>query len=314
MTIEKPKVSNKWSNSIKLGLFQSKICNFKPFIKYDVITLNSSSIVVHDKSLCISNETLSKLPKINLEVYKENVSPPNLHVYTPYIIAVMIMSFCLTLIIESSPDFMTTIIFNDDKHLFYFSIFSYTIARKVAFCLILLNFIIQILGMLLMIISAICFKLAFVENCLTVINDSSICENLTKNKILIVAILDLPPIYGQYSEIILALTLLLFVCIIFHSIEIIGKNQEKSSFRRIFVTTDEECLICMEFLKIDHTRTSNESKPLYDFQFGAGPESFVTSETLSVVKLSCGHLFHERCVTDWMRENTSCPTCRHTFL
>ena len=31
------------------------------------------------------------------------------------------------------------------------------------------------------------------------------------------------------------------------------------------------------------------------------------------MKLNCDHLFHEKCIKDWIRENNSCPICREKF-
>ena len=32
------------------------------------------------------------------------------------------------------------------------------------------------------------------------------------------------------------------------------------------------------------------------------------------MKLNCEHLFHEKCIKDWIRENNSCPICRNTVI
>lgn len=34
----------------------------------------------------------------------------------------------------------------------------------------------------------------------------------------------------------------------------------------------------------------------------------------SVVKTSCNHLFGERCLSSWIKDNTTCPLCRHPLL
>lgn len=32
------------------------------------------------------------------------------------------------------------------------------------------------------------------------------------------------------------------------------------------------------------------------------------------IKLSCGHLFHDKCITHWLDTNPSCPICRVKFF
>ena len=34
------------------------------------------------------------------------------------------------------------------------------------------------------------------------------------------------------------------------------------------------------------------------------------SDSVCNIKLSCGHIFHQRCISDWTRINPVCPLCR----
>ncbi|XWS72086.1 hypothetical protein CRYUN_Cryun02cG0010400 [Craigia yunnanensis] len=42
-------------------------------------------------------------------------------------------------------------------------------------------------------------------------------------------------------------------------------------------------------------------------------ESFCQSEDVASRKVSCGHAYHHKCITDWLLNgnSNSCPLCRH---
>ena len=45
---------------------------------------------------------------------------------------------------------------------------------------------------------------------------------------------------------------------------------------------------------------------------GAGGGDGAKSE--AVVKVACGHLFHRRCVEEWLKHDLRCPNCRFDVL
>ena len=59
--------------------------------------------------------------------------------------------------------------------------------------------------------------------------------------------------------------------------------------------TDGTCIICRE-----------------DMVAEASPEGAATNVTPK--KLSCGHIFHFRCLRSWLERQQSCPTCRRMIL
>ena len=59
---------------------------------------------------------------------------------------------------------------------------------------------------------------------------------------------------------------------------------------------DAECSICIE--------------PLF---CGEGARAAET-EAEPVCKVLCGHLFHRRCITEWLKHDLRCPNCRFDLL
>jgi hypothetical protein len=57
-----------------------------------------------------------------------------------------------------------------------------------------------------------------------------------------------------------------------------------------------ECSICIE--------------PLF---CGEGARAAET-EAEPVCKVLCGHLFHRRCITEWLKHDLRCPNCRFDLL
>ena len=60
-----------------------------------------------------------------------------------------------------------------------------------------------------------------------------------------------------------------------------GYKAKKDDYCLIHHKTDEECTICYDFLDKNS------------------------------VKLECGHSLHKTCLTKWLNESMTCPTCRH---
>ena len=39
-----------------------------------------------------------------------------------------------------------------------------------------------------------------------------------------------------------------------------------------------------------------------------------SASSLRACKLPCGHIFHRRCITEWLRVDVRCPNCRHAVV
>ena len=39
-------------------------------------------------------------------------------------------------------------------------------------------------------------------------------------------------------------------------------------------------------------------------------EDFADNSEKRVAELHCKHIFHEECLKEWVKKNTTCPTCR----
>lgn len=35
---------------------------------------------------------------------------------------------------------------------------------------------------------------------------------------------------------------------------------------------------------------------------------------VKAVPLACGHVFHKKCINEWLKENSSCPNCREKVI
>lgn len=72
--------------------------------------------------------------------------------------------------------------------------------------------------------------------------------------------------------------------------------------------TDGTCIICRE----DMVATDLENGASDTSNAATAAAAVVTSVTPK--KLSCGHIFHFRCLRSWLERQQSCPTCRRMIL
>ena len=76
-----------------------------------------------------------------------------------------------------------------------------------------------------------------------------------------------------------------FVCINnFYIKKNINRALKISKVEKVKINGKMECCICLD----------------------AGSNKFM--------KLNCEHLFHEKCIKQWIRQNNSCPICRNTVI
>ena len=75
------------------------------------------------------------------------------------------------------------------------------------------------------------------------------------------------------------------------------KNRENP--KEIFT---DSCIICLEDFK-----TNEEIKKIEN----SGNKELFEKEEISV--LECGHKFHRKCISDWLKKQQNCPTCRMKF-
>ena len=76
------------------------------------------------------------------------------------------------------------------------------------------------------------------------------------------------------------------------------EENENKDFSYIELTAEEtknipdsfECCICLEEKNISHNE-NNENK-------------------IKLIKLSCNHIFHEKCIKKWIQKDSTCPLCR----
>lgn len=71
--------------------------------------------------------------------------------------------------------------------------------------------------------------------------------------------------------------------------------------------TDGTCIICREDMVAAEPASG-------DTAAGAGGGQGVTVTNTTPKKLSCGHIFHFRCLRSWLERQQSCPTCRRMIL
>ena len=79
----------------------------------------------------------------------------------------------------------------------------------------------------------------------------------------------------------------------------LDKCKNRANPKEIFT---ESCIICLDDFK------SNEE--LNALENSGNKEYFEKVETST---MECGHKFHRKCITDWLKKDESCPMCRMKF-
>ena len=80
--------------------------------------------------------------------------------------------------------------------------------------------------------------------------------------------------------------------------EFLDKCKQKANPKEIFT---ESCIICLEDFKSDE-----EIKALENLDKNA-------FEKMETSILECGHKFHRKCISDWLKKEENCPICRMKF-
>ena len=107
------------------------------------------------------------------------------------------------------------------------------------------------------------------------------------------------------------------------------KNSNASSFRKwkfnvllSSIAEGSECAICLEKFACSENITKgsgqvvNGSAKVHPVEEEQVEEDSEVDETdfksamKSIVQIPCGHVFHEICVFEWVRKNSTCPVCR----
>ena len=115
------------------------------------------------------------------------------------------------------------------------------------------------------------------------------------------------------NVIIFTIVFIIIVAIIFSSIfnkEKTSKNEDKIKVfldklkkrqnpKEIF---SESCIICLEDFE--------STERIKELEKSENKEAFEKAET-SV--LECGHKFHRKCISDWLKKDSNCPICRMKF-
>ena len=74
----------------------------------------------------------------------------------------------------------------------------------------------------------------------------------------------------------------------------LDKLKKKKNYKEIF---NESCIICL-----DNFKTIEELKKFEDSE----KKEFIENEEI----LECGHKFHKKCISEWMKKEKKCPICR----
>ena len=78
----------------------------------------------------------------------------------------------------------------------------------------------------------------------------------------------------------------------------LDKCKQKPNPKEIFT---ESCIICLEDFKSDEEIKALENKDKNAF------------EKIETSILECGHKFHRKCISDWLKKEENCPICRTKF-
>lgn len=78
----------------------------------------------------------------------------------------------------------------------------------------------------------------------------------------------------------------------------LDKCKNRSNPREIFT---ESCIICLEDFK--------SSEEIHNLQ-STNMQAYENAETST---LECGHKFHRKCISDWLKKEENCPICRMKF-
>lgn len=73
--------------------------------------------------------------------------------------------------------------------------------------------------------------------------------------------------------------------------------------------TDGTCIICREDMVAMDAGGAGQ-----DGAANGGPAGSAAVTNVTPKKLSCGHIFHFRCLRSWLERQQSCPTCRRMIL
>lgn len=106
----------------------------------------------------------------------------------------------------------------------------------------------------------------------------------------------------KYIEI--KISIIIFIaCLLFKYMVNSGKNKKKKRIRKFLkirktkltkVYLNDICVICLEYI------FSKEKSKLI--------------RTQKITNLECKHIFHESCITEWLKENANCPICRFNIF
>ncbi len=97
--------------------------------------------------------------------------------------------------------------------------------------------------------------------------------------------------------------------------KIIKYNDYKN--HNIIRMNDYECPICLEEFKKEETthldiiKSIEEYKKKYLLEYNLEYERELKETKISnICVISCYHIFHKNCLSDWYKKNKSCPLCR----
>ena len=103
------------------------------------------------------------------------------------------------------------------------------------------------------------------------------------------------------------------ICRCFKGVCFNNNNNNNNSNNRIY-NSDIEARIIPNLSQIDKKTISYEELLNYfnNYDCTICLEEFNNDE--EIIKLKCNHLFHSKCIDDWIEKNQSCPLCRINLL